>query len=59
MQTPFQFFDPDFQNNPYPSYARMREEGLSRIEPGGFFALSRYADVVVRGPATLPVRGRV
>ncbi|MFV8753300.1 cytochrome P450 [Nannocystaceae bacterium ST9] len=39
------FFSPDFQADPFPHYARMREAGLSRIAPMGFYALSRHADV--------------
>ncbi len=46
MSTIFQFFDPDYQANPFPTYARMRDEAVSRIEPGGFFAISRHADVL-------------
>lgn len=42
----FDINDPDYRQNPFPYYARMREEGLSRLEPGGFYAVSRYADVL-------------
>jgi len=37
---------PDYKADPFPHYARMREEGLSWLEPHGFFAASRFADVV-------------
>lgn len=39
-------FDPSVRNNPFPTYARMREESpVALIEPGGFYTLSRHADV--------------
>lgn len=61
QSAPFQFFSPEYQANPFPFYARMREEGLSRIEPGGFLAVSRHADVVaaLRNPAVFSSTGFV
>jgi len=61
MATTFQFFDPDFQANPFPAYKLMRAEALSRIEPGGFFAMSRHADVLaaLRNPAVFSSSGFV
>lgn len=47
-----QFFDPQFQANPYPEYEKMRAAGLCRIQPMGFYALSRHADVVAALKAT-------
>ncbi|MFO7565251.1 MAG: cytochrome P450 [Enhygromyxa sp.] len=39
-------FDPAVRDNPFPTYARMREESpVAMIDPGGFFTLSRYPDV--------------
>ena len=39
-------FDPAVRDNPFPSYARMRSESpVARIEPGGFYGLTRHADV--------------
>lgn len=46
MISTFDLNAPEYQSDPFPFYARMREEGLSRIEPGGFLAVTRYADVV-------------
>jgi len=53
MQDPINIFDPDVRANPYPSYARMRLEGpVQQVEPGGFWAVSRAADVefVLKNP---------
>lgn len=37
---------PDVRADPFPTYARMREHSpVCQIQPGGFWALSRYADV--------------
>jgi cytochrome P450 len=59
MHPPFHLLDPDYQTNPFPYYARMREEGLSRLEPGGFLAVSRYTDVVAifRNPEVFAASG--
>jgi cytochrome P450 len=53
MLTTFQLLAPDYQADPYPSYARMREEGLSLIQPSGNLAVSRYSDVLaaLRNPS--------
>jgi hypothetical protein len=45
MISTYQLLAQEFQANPFPFYARMRAEGLSRIEPGAFLAMSRYSDV--------------
>ena len=44
--------DPDFLADPYPTYARLRDEAPVYRHPGGFVAVSRYADVqtVLRTP---------
>lgn len=39
------FFAPDFQTDPFPTYAKMRDAGVSTVAPMGFFAVSRHADV--------------
>ncbi len=40
-------FDPAVRENPFPTYARMRDESpVSMLDPGGIYALTRYADVV-------------
>lgn len=46
MMSTFHLSSPEFQSDPFPFYARMRVEGLSRIEPGGYLAVSRHSDVV-------------
>lgn len=39
-------FEPNVRANPFPTYARMRDESpVALIEPGGFYTLSRYPDV--------------
>lgn len=50
---------PDYQADPFPHYARMREEGLSRLEPTNFLAVSRYADVVAvfKAPSVFAASG--
>lgn len=43
----FDFFDPDFQADPYPTYAKMRRSGpVCRVDPFGAWTVSRYADVI-------------
>ena len=61
MPTTFHFFAPDYQHDPFPTYAQMRAEGVSRIEPGGFLALSRHADVLaaLRTPTVFSSSGFV
>lgn len=39
------FFSPEFQTDPFPTYAKMREAGVSKVAPMGFYAVSRHADV--------------
>ncbi len=59
MVAELDFFDPQFQANPYPAYAKMRAAGLYRIQPFGFYALSRHADVVsaLKAPEKLSSSG--
>src|SRR5581483_10979189 len=45
--------DPNFQADPYPTYAELREEApVFKSDAFGFYAVSRYADVahVLRSP---------
>lgn len=42
----FNPFDPGFIADPYPAYARLREEDPVHRSPMGFWVLSRYDDVV-------------
>jgi cytochrome P450 len=54
------FLDPDFRANPYPSYARLRrDQPVVQVEPGGFWAVSRYNDVayVLRHPQLFTSHG--
>jgi cytochrome P450 len=53
MPEPINLMAPDVRADPYPSYARMRLEGpVQRVEPGGFWAVSRAEDVerVLKNP---------
>jgi cytochrome P450 len=38
--------DPRFLEDPYPVYARLRDEAPVHRHPGGFFVVARHADVV-------------
>jgi cytochrome P450 len=39
--------DPEVRANPYPLYARLRREApVSQVDPGGFWAVARYEDVL-------------
>ncbi|HYO66586.1 MAG TPA: cytochrome P450 [Archangium sp.] len=47
MPTQYSIFDPAFVRDPYPIFARMRSDcPVSPVEPGGFWAVHRYDDVV-------------
>lgn len=38
--------DPEFQRDPYPTYAAMRRDSpVCRVEPGGMWAVARHSDV--------------
>jgi cytochrome P450 len=53
MPEPINLMAPDVRADPYPSYARLRLEGpVQRVEPGGFWAVSRAEDVehVLKNP---------
>lgn len=40
-------FDPSIREDPFPTYHRMRTDvPVCRVEPGGFYALTRYDDIV-------------
>jgi pimeloyl-[acyl-carrier protein] synthase len=52
----------EFQNNPYPFYARLRQEDPAHwCEPWGCWVLTRYQDIlaVLQNPKTFSNRGRV
>ena len=52
--------DPAVRDDPFPIYRALRERGpVCRVEPGGMWALSRYADVAaaLRDPETYSSRG--
>lgn len=47
MSTPVNLLLPEVRANPYPLYARLRRDSpVCEVEPGGVFAVSRYADVM-------------
>jgi cytochrome P450 len=47
MSSLFNLMAPDVWANPYPYYAKLRDAPtLERIEPGGFFAISRFEEVM-------------
>ena len=57
MPEPINFLAPDVRANPFPSYARMRLEApVQRVEPGGFWAVSRAEDIehVLSSPQIFP-----
>ncbi len=40
-------FDPSIREDPFPTYHRMRTDApVCRVEPGGFYALTRHDDIV-------------
>jgi cytochrome P450 len=59
MQRP-NLLSPDVRADPYPLYARLRAESpVCRVDPGGFWAVSRYADIqlVLSQPAVFSSAG--
>ncbi|WP_437934378.1 cytochrome P450 [Sorangium sp. So ce341] len=47
MSYAFSLIGPEVTQNPYPVYAELRERApVCQVEPGGFWAVSRYDDVV-------------
>ncbi len=51
---------PEFRANPYPGYAEMRRNTpVVQVEPAGFWAISRYADVasVIKNPQLFSSEG--
>src|ERR687897_2873896 len=46
MAVPFHPMDPEFLENPYPMYHRLRTEEPVHHSPLGFWVLTRYDDVV-------------
>lgn len=60
MSTRVNLLLPEVRANPYPLYARLRRESpVCEIEPGGVFAVSRYADVMraLKHPGTFSSQG--
>lgn len=46
LAVPVNLFAPDYVADPFPTYAAMRQQHpVCPVEPGGFWAVSRYADV--------------
>ncbi len=45
MDVPLNPMDPEFLADPYPTYARLRDQSGIPRHPGGFFVASRYDDV--------------
>lgn len=46
MMEPLNLFDPQVRANPYPSYARMHEEGpIHKVDPGDIWAVTRAAEI--------------
>ncbi|MFY0530373.1 cytochrome P450 [Archangium gephyra] len=45
MRQPVNLISPEFRANPSPFYARLRNEPIQQVEPGGLWAISRYEDV--------------
>lgn len=51
---------PDFRANPYPGYAELRRNApVTRVDPAGFWAISRYEDVafVIKTPHLFSSQG--
>src|SRR5688572_13735351 len=47
MTVRLNLFAPEFRANPYPFFAELRRQPtLSQVDPLGFWAVSRYADVL-------------
>src|SRR5687768_11974412 len=47
MSTRPHLFAPDIRANPYPLYAELRRNApVCQVDPGGFWAISRYEDVL-------------
>ncbi len=60
MSIRLNLFDPEFRQNPYPLYARLRAEApVCRVDPGDAWAVSRYDDVmfVLRNPQIFSSQG--
>src|SRR5215468_3660431 len=52
MNDPINLLDYEIRKNPYPTYARLRDSPVQRVEPMGLWAVSRHEDVeyVLRSP---------
>lgn len=52
MADPINLFDPNVRADPYPSYARMLEAPVQKVQPGDLWAVTRAADIehVLKNP---------
>ncbi len=52
MREPINVMSPEFRADPAPFYARLRNEPIQQVEPGGIWAVSRHEDVqyVLKNP---------
>ncbi|HEX8822130.1 MAG TPA: hypothetical protein VF794_19540 [Archangium sp.] len=52
MREPVNVMSPEFRADPSPFYARLRNEPIQQVEPGGLWAVSRHEDVqyVLKNP---------
>jgi cytochrome P450 len=60
MSTRYNLLSPEVKTNPYPVYAEMRRQApVCQVDPGGMWAVSRYADVmyVLKNPQLFSSRG--
>ncbi|WP_225410159.1 cytochrome P450 [Stigmatella hybrida] len=60
MKTRYDLLSPEVKANPYPTYAEMRRHSpVCQVDPGGMWAVSRYADVmrVLKDPGLFSSRG--
>lgn len=60
MSARYNLLSPEVKTNPYPVYAELRREApVCQVDPGGMWAVSRYADVmyVLKNPQLFSSRG--
>jgi cytochrome P450 len=46
MSEMINLFDPEVRRNPYPTYAKLREQPVQQVAPIGSWAVTRYADAM-------------